>query len=309
MHPLNGILLVDKAAGLTSHDVVARSRRILGLRHIGHAGTLDPAATGLLLLLLGEATKLSDFVLSGDKEYEFSVQLGVETSTLDLDGEILAKREVHFSSQVLEETALKLQGELQLPVPKVSAVKVEGRRLYQYARSGQEVEVPSRSMHFRDLRVLRVGPDSITVRSWCSKGSYVRSWAAEFGRLLGCGGVVSSLRRLSSSPYQVSEAITLEAMQEFWLNRSQRDGRIFGSSWIPMRDCLPQCAQLYVEGHCESLLKNGQISKVLQAQLLRFVGSTPPPVKLLSRETQDVLSLLCFEAGKGYRIRRVFPTA
>ena len=168
MHSLNGVLLLNKPTGCTSHDVVAKARRILGLRAIGHAGTLDPLASGLLVLLLGEGTKLSDYILNGHKTYEVLVRLGITTDTQDLDGKVIRDEAVNFDDEaqrgLLTSTVQALSGDLQLPVPLHSAVKIAGRKLYDYARQGTEIEAPVREMGFYDLEVLETSPNSVRVR-------------------------------------------------------------------------------------------------------------------------------------------------
>src|SRR5258708_717792 len=142
MSSWHGLLLVHKSSGMTSHDVVARARRILRTREIGHAGTLDPLASGLMVLLVGRATKLSDYILNGDKAYQAVVQFGVITDSMDITGQVLTEKPVTFSEAEMLAAIEKLRGEIELEVPKYSAIKVEGRKLYEYARKDQEVVVP-----------------------------------------------------------------------------------------------------------------------------------------------------------------------
>lgn len=308
---MNGLLLVDKPSGLTSHDVVARVRRILGLRAVGHAGTLDPAASGLLVLLLGEGTKISDYVLSGEKGYEVKVRLGRRTDTLDRDGTVIEENEVKANADEIRAAASKLRGVLSLPVPAHSAVKVHGKKLYEYARKDQKVEIPIREMDFRTVEVLDVAPPLVTIALQCSKGSYIRAWAEKLGQDLGCGGMVEELRRTISAPYAVEEAISLEKLEEIWKARDARDAGILGTAWVPLKDTLPAFRTLRVDGPDEALMTNGQISRNLQTKLLSFVtgGERPPGVKVISSATDDVVSLLWADEGQFYKIRRVFRRA
>lgn len=307
---LNGLLLVDKPSGLTSHDVVARVRRILGLRAIGHAGTLDPIASGLLVLLLGEGTKISDYVLEADKAYEVKVRLGLRTDTLDRAGQVLEDKPVTASTDEIRAAAEKLKGVLTLPVPAHSAVKVQGKKLYEYARKDQVVEIPMREMDFRTVEILEVAPPFVTISLTCSKGSYIRAWAERLGQDLGCGARVEELRRTASAPYSVAHAITLEKLEEIWKARESRDGTLLASAWVPLKDSLPGFETLRVDGQDETLMKNGQISKNVQARLLTLVGpghaTSLPGVKIISQETQDLVSILCADPGQFYKIRRVF---
>lgn len=308
MNTLNGLLLVDKPSGLTSHDVVARARRILGLRAIGHAGTLDPIASGLLVLLLGEGTKISDFVLGAEKGYEVKVRLGVRTDSFDRAGQILEEKPITSSDEDIRSAIERLKGVLALPVPAHSAVKIQGKKLYEYARRDQEVEVPMREMDFRSVEVLEIARPFVRVALHCSKGSYVRAWAEKLGQDLGCGAMVEELRRTHSEPYSVEGAITLEALEEIWKGRESRDGHLLGPAWIPLRDTLPGFRTLRIEGQDEVLMRNGQISRQMQGRLLAFVtaGQCPPGVKVISQETDDLISLLLAEGGQFYKIRRVF---
>jgi tRNA pseudouridine55 synthase len=226
---MNGLLLIDKPTGLTSHDVVYRVRRTLGMRGIGHAGTLDPLASGLLILLVGEATKVSDYLLNGDKGYEFKVRLGIKTDSMDITGKILSESPVDLSEEKIRAAALSLQGEIALQVPVHSAVKVDGKKLYEFAHKGEIPDhVPTRSMTFYDVQVVEVTPNSALIRMRCSKGSFVRAWANHLGEVLGCGGTVETLRRNFSQPFDSSQAITLEQLEERWNGREERNGVVLG---------------------------------------------------------------------------------
>lgn len=297
---MNGLLLVDKPTGLTSHDVVGRLRRSLGTRAIGHAGTLDPLASGLLIALVGEATKVSDYLLNGDKSYEFSVLLGRRTDSFDVTGETLEERDVNLNAQDLQNAVGSLTGALELEVPVHSAVKVDGQRLYKFAHRGERpLEVPKREMHFYNVELIERLENVVTIRFRCSKGSFVRAWANELGNRLGCGGTVKTLRRTESAPFSVAEALPLSEIEK------RKD---YGSAWIPLSECLPHFERLDVHGRDEKLLRNGQISKTMETDLLRFVrfGEAPPAVRVISRETNDLLALLLAEKGEFYRIKRVF---
>jgi len=303
--PFNGLLLIDKPSGYSSHDVVARARRIMGTKSIGHAGTLDPIASGLLVLLVGEATKLSNYILNGDKGYEVKVRLGVETDTLDRSGHITRETEVHVSEGEILCAAEKLSGKLLLPVPKFSAVKIAGKTLYKEARSGREVEVPSREMNFYEVEVLEVTKPYVRVRMKCSKGSYVRSWAAELGRILKVGACVESLRRVWSDPYEVEGTCTLETLQSRPWHTLQ--------AAIPMVSALPDWPSIVVDGKDQQLIKNGQLSYGLKGRLRVFyrnqqTGQKIPGVKVMSKGQNERQLLALLEPGLvegDFRIARV----
>lgn len=211
---LDGGLLVDKPAGLTSHDVVDRVRRQLGIRKVGHAGTLDPAATGLLVLLLGRATKLSDQIMGADKVYAGALRLGETTGSYDADGEVTARAEIpaDLTLERLNELAAGFLGDqLQTP-PMVSAVKVKGVPLYKLARRGQEIERTPRLVHVYSFRFSRYEPPLADFRLACTKGTYVRSIAHDLGQKLGCGAHLFSLRRLASGTLKIEDATPLDAL-------------------------------------------------------------------------------------------------
>lgn len=312
MNPTNGLLLIDKPTGVTSHDVVHRVRRVLGIRGIGHAGTLDPLASGLLVLLVGEATKVSDYLLNGDKGYEVGVRLGVKTDSMDITGKVLSEKVVDLTESRVREAVMSASGLLELSVPVHSAVKVDGKKLYEYAHRGQTpVEVPKREMNFYDLEVAQVEPISIRVRMKCSKGSFVRAWADFVGDELGCGGTVETLRRTFSSPFTVEQSITVDELESKWNAREERHGRVIGPAWVPLKDAIPHFRRVDIGGQDEHLLKNGQISGALRASLLQGVklGEALPGVRVISRETDDLLAILLAEPGQFYKIKRVFHRA
>jgi tRNA pseudouridine55 synthase len=204
----DGLLLIDKPSGITSHDAVDRVRRALGVRKVGHAGTLDPMATGLLLMGVGRATRLLRFLGELPKEYEGDGILGVETDTLDADGEVVRRDEEgasHVSEAALRGAMLALTGDLSQTPPAYSAVKVEGERLYKSARRGEAREAPPRAVHVDvfDLESFAPPEFSFTVR--CSSGTYVRSLVRDAGAALGCGAHLSRLRRTAIGPFRVGD--------------------------------------------------------------------------------------------------------
>lgn len=313
MSPLDGLLLVDKQPGCTSHDVVARARRILNTKAVGHAGTLDPLASGLLILLIGEGTKVSDYILNGDKAYVVRAKLGVRTDTYDTDGKVLTEQKVDVSFAQIQAAVKSLEGDIELEVPAHSAVKVDGKKLYELARAGEEVKAPLRKMGFYNLEITEHGSDFVDVKMLCSKGTFVRAWVNAVGEKLGCGATVSSLRRVFSSPFKVDQALTLEEIEDRWSKRpmgeTPADGSLIAPAWVPLRESLPAFKIAWVEGHDEKLLRNGQISKGLQAQLLKFIsldGTEPPGVRVLSRENQEMVAILLAAPGQFYKIKRVF---
>jgi tRNA pseudouridine55 synthase len=211
----HGLLLVDKPDGLTSHDVVSVVRRLFGQRQVGHAGTLDPLATGLLPVLLGQGTKLSQWATADDKTYETTARLGQRTDTLDAEGTVVQKDRVPnpLDPAALEAALAPLRGHITQRVPAYSAVKVEGQRLYQRARAGETVDAPTRPVTIHELTSLGYTPPRLSLRVHCSKGTYIRQLVSDVGDALGCGAHVEVLRRTRVGALDVGDAIPLATLQ------------------------------------------------------------------------------------------------
>lgn len=211
-----GLLLLDKPSGLTSHDVVARVRRLANQPRVGHAGTLDPLATGLLPLLLGEATKLSPFATADDKAYETTALLGARTDTLDAEGTVLQTQSVDptLDGAMVERALGPLRGKITQQVPLYSAVKVDGHRLHKLARQGKDVTPPSREVTIHQLELLELAPPQLRLAVACSKGTYIRQLVADLGDALGPGAHVTALRRTRVGSLHVREAVTLDALEQ-----------------------------------------------------------------------------------------------
>ncbi len=216
MHSVNldGVLIVDKAKGMTSHDVVAVVRRQLGIKKVGHCGTLDPLATGLLLVVLGKGTKIQDLLMAEDKEYVGTMHLGITTDSQDADGEELEHRLVpDFTPGEIEEAFAKFKGDFyQLP-PMVSAIKQGGVPLYKLARQGKVVEREPRFVHVFGHEIKKVNLPEIDFRVVCSKGFYVRTYAFDIGEHLGCGAHLKELRRTKSGRFTLDHAVTFEQLK------------------------------------------------------------------------------------------------
>lgn len=212
----DGVLLIDKPSEHTSHDVVARVRGILRMKRVGHAGTLDPMATGLLVVLLGKATKLSQYLMSVDKTYSGSITLGKTTNTQDAEGEVLETRPVPELSEERVRAALRsmVGDQYQIP-PMFSAIKIKGVPLYKSARAGEEIEREPRFIRVKRFELTRwAAPDTLDFVVDCTKGTYVRTLAHDLGGKIGCGAHLSALRRISSGALDVSRAVTLDALQK-----------------------------------------------------------------------------------------------
>lgn len=210
---MEGVLLVDKPTEHTSHDVVARLRGKLRMKRIGHAGTLDPMATGLLVILVGKATRISQYLMSVEKSYTGTIKLGMTTNTQDAEGEMLETRPVPLldEAQVRAAMAGFLGDQYQLP-PMFSAVKIGGQPLYKAARKGEEVEREPRFIRVRRFDLMRWASPEIDFEVDCTKGTYVRTLAHDVGEKLGCGGHLSALRRTASGDLRLERATTLEEL-------------------------------------------------------------------------------------------------
>jgi tRNA pseudouridine55 synthase len=210
----DGVLLVDKAEGMTSHDVVALVRRKLEIKKVGHCGTLDPIATGLLLLTLGRGTKIQDLLMSEDKEYVGTMTLGAITNTQDREGAIIEERPVpSFDREQVIGAFEKLRGDFYQMPPMVSAIKVGGVPLYKLARQGKVVEREPRLVHVYRYSVDRIDLPEIDFTVLCSKGFYVRTYVHDIGESLGCGAHLKTLRRSRSGRFDVAEAVTVEQIR------------------------------------------------------------------------------------------------
>jgi tRNA pseudouridine55 synthase len=211
----NGVLVLDKPTGLTSHDVVKEVKRILGAAKVGHSGTLDPFATGVLILLINGATKLAPFLLEQEKTYRFSVHFGVETDTQDSTGRVVATHPcVALPEGEIRKACAAFVGEIEQTVPRFSAVRVGGKRLYWLARQGVDVTPPCRTVKIKNLYLCDLSWPEVTFEVTCSKGTYVRSLGVDLAFHLNCNGHVSKLRRLASGGFDLKQALTLEQFKQ-----------------------------------------------------------------------------------------------
>jgi tRNA pseudouridine55 synthase len=250
---MNGILLVDKPRGITSHDVVDALRKATRIRRIGHTGTLDPRATGLLILCIGQATRLSEHFSDLGKTYEGAMRLGVETKSHDLDGEVVAEKPVPetLTREEVQAVCDRFVGDIQQIPPMVSAIKIGGKRLYKIAREGGEVERKPRPVTIRRFDITDWNPPEAGVLIECSSGAYVRTLCHDVGQQLGCGAALSQLRRTHIGNYALENAVPLEMLTSL----ADVEERI-----IPMDDAL-DLPEARVDGaHLEIILSGGAIS-------------------------------------------------
>lgn len=299
---LGGICLVNKPSGITSHDVVNKARKIFKTKAIGHTGTLDPLASGLLILTIENANKLSNYLMDGEKGYEALVKIGIETDTYDRTGKIISEKDIsEITEQKLKSEILNLEGNLKLKVPAFSAVKVDGKKLYELARNNEEVPVVEREMNFHSIEILKMEMPFVTVKFKCSKGAYVRSWIQELGQRLGIGATMWELKRDFNAPYDISQSIELE-------NKSLEE-ILASQAFIPFEKTLSDWPRLTVNEKELGLLKNGCLARSLENTALKAIkalASLPKGIFIVDPETGKVLSFLEVLSLYQVRIKKVF---
>ena len=218
---ISGVIVIDKPVGLTSHDVVQIIRRGSNIRRAGHTGTLDPRASGVLVVLVGPAVRLSEYVSASDKRYQAIIRLGQTTDTYDADGEVLtADKEINITEQQFEEALKTFVGEIEQVPPPYSAIKVQGRKAYEMAREGEEVELAPRKIQVYSLELLEWAPPEVVIDVYCSSGTYVRSLAHDLGEKLGCGATLAGLRRTKSGRFTLRDAVPLRKLRDAFVDGS-----------------------------------------------------------------------------------------
>ena len=215
---ISGVLVVDKPAGMTSHDVVQVIRRGTNIRRAGHTGTLDPRASGVLVVLIGPAVRLSEYVSASDKRYQAVITLGKTTDTYDEDGSVTSSAEVNVTEERFNEELQKFVGEIEQVPPPYSAVKVKGRKAYDMARNGEEVELAPRIINVYSLELLEWAPPEVVIDVYCSSGTYVRSLAHDLGERLGCGATLTGLRRTKSGKFTLRDAVPLRKLNDAFID-------------------------------------------------------------------------------------------
>lgn len=259
---INGILLLDKPVGLGSNAALQDVKRLFEARKAGHTGNLDPLASGLLPICLGEATKLSAFLLDADKVYTGTCKLGVRTTTADAEGEVIETRPVGLLDEArVREVLESFTGEIVQIPPMHSAVKHQGQPLYKLAHQGIEVERKPRTVHVYELRLLRLEGDELEIHVHCSKGTYIRTLAEEIGAALGCGAHLSALRRNVGGPFRLEAAVTLEQLRE-----TKADGlAALDALLLPMEEALADWPAVQLTDNAAYYLGQGQAVLVPQA--------------------------------------------
>jgi len=255
---VHGVLLLDKPLGLSSNDALQKAKWLLRAEKAGHTGTLDPLATGLLPLCFGAATKFSQVSLDADKAYEATLRLGQTTTTGDAEGEITASRPVSVTREQIEAACAQLTGEIEQVPPMHSALKHEGKALYEYARAGQVIERAARRVTIHSIDILDWQHELLTIAVRCSKGTYIRTLGEDLGRLLGCGAHLSALRRTASGPVEVRDAISLDALAA--MTEAEREAML-----RPPDSLLADWPALRLEGEEAARFLNGLRRRVAAA--------------------------------------------
>lgn len=250
--PYEGIILVDKNEGESSFGVVKRVKRILKAKKVGHAGTLDPFATGLLIVLLGQGTKLSPYLMAEKKVYRATMRLGIETDTQDPTGRVIETRPVpELELEYIRRKALEFVGEIEQVPPIFSAVNYEGKRAYQFARKGIKIELEKRTVKIHSLDIISADLPDVTMEVCCAGGTYVRSLAVALGKELGSGAHLRSLRRLSSGPFTLNDALNLNQMGFISADSTLQE------SIIPLYEALPHMKEAQVDDQMTRKIRNG----------------------------------------------------
>ncbi|AJD31049.1 tRNA pseudouridine(55) synthase TruB [Clostridium sporogenes] len=248
---MDGVINVLKPKGITSFDVVRDIRKIAKIKKVGHTGTLDPLASGVLPVCIGKATKIVDYIMEGTKTYRVEMKLGTTTDTYDREGTVLEEKEVSVSSIEVEKAIEKYKGNIEQVPPMYSALKINGQKLYDLARKGIEVEREARKIQIHDICILSIDLPYIIFDVKCSKGTYIRSLCFDIGNDLGSGAVMWNLERLEASPFNIKEAIKLEDLNEENIKQFI----------TPIDEALKDYEKLYLNKKFEKLVLNGVILK------------------------------------------------
>lgn len=249
--PVDGVLLLDKPLGYSSNQALQKVKWLFQAAKAGHTGTLDPLATGVLPICLGEATKFAQYLTDADKTYIARVQFGVTTTTGDAEGEVLARRPVTFNEAQLLAVLQQFEGVIEQVPPMYSALKHEGKTLYTYAREGVEIERQPRSVHIREITLKSYAEGIAEISVTCSKGTYIRTLAEDIGHALSCGAHLLALRRIATASYDIAQTISLEALEQ--LNTEQRDQQL-----LPVDSAIEAIPKIILNADAAYYLLQGQ---------------------------------------------------
>jgi len=251
---ISGVVLLDKPLGLSSNQAMQRVKHLYQAEKAGHTGSLDPLATGLLPICLGEATKFANFLLDADKSYLATVKLGITTTSADAEGEVIAQKPVNVTLQQVESVLHQFIGDIEQTPPIYSALKVDGKPLYAYARAGQEVEIKSRYVSIHQIHLEHFEADELVFTVICSKGTYIRTLAQDIGAKLGCGAHLKGLRRLTSGTFDLQDALPLEVLSE--LSLEELDAKL-----LPIDIKIQHLPKLTLNAEQTDIIQHGQAIK------------------------------------------------
>jgi len=297
---LSGVVVVDKPAGMTSHDVVARLRRLYGTKQVGHTGTLDPLATGVLPVMVGRAVKASEYLTSENKHYIAGMQLGLTTDTEDISGNVLSRTDILPLQERVNEILSQFRGKIMQIPPMYSALKVDGKKLCDLARKGVEVERKAREITIYRLELIEcdweAGKYLLDVE--CSKGTYIRTLVSDIGAALGCGAVMESLRRADAGSFSLHDCVTLEQLEEM-------DLMARAAVLKPVETLFSQCEALYLPPFYAKLARNG-----CEIYLSKLKLDMPEGTRLRLYREENVFFAIgqvqMFAEGKAIRVLKLF---
>jgi len=289
---ISGVLVVDKPVGMTSHDVVQVIRKGSNIRRAGHTGTLDPRASGVLVVLIGPAVRLSEYVSASDKRYQAVIMLGTTTDTYDADGKTTSSSPVDVTEEQFESELQKFVGQIEQVPPPYSAVKVQGRKAYEMARKGEEVELAPRTINVYSLELLEWAPPEVVIDVYCSSGTYVRSLVNDLGARLGCGATLTGLRRTKSGRFTLRDAVPLRK-----LNEAFNDGTWY-QYLIPAAEALSDWPTLE--------LSHDEVEAIRHGHRIHAVSSEQKKVLGVSEQGELVALMELDEETVEWQPRKVF---
>ncbi len=286
---MDGIVNVNKPLGITSHDVVYRLRRLLGIKKIGHTGTLDPDASGVLPMCVGKGTKLAEMLTATDKQYLAELTLGAFTDTQDASGEVLKRFEVNVTEDEICERIAGFVGEISQVPPMFSAIKVNGKKLYELAREGKTVEREARTVTIKNIEVQKIDltEKTVTMLVDCSKGTYIRTLCNDIGAALGCGGFMSALTRTKTGRFCIEESFTLEQIEEMLQNGDH-------SFMVPVAEALPEYRRITLADKNAKKVRNGikiSVEGLTEGETYRVFDESGEFL-ILAQQTKDGLDVI-----------------
>lgn len=270
---IDGVFLLDKPLGFSSNQALKKIQWLFNAKKAGHTGTLDPMATGLLPICLGEATKFSHRLLDAHKSYIATIQLGITTSTGDQEGEVISEKEVVLNEAQLKDTLKKFIGDTTQIPPMYSALKFEGKPLYEYAREGIEIERKSRQIKIFDIKLINIEKSIITIEVLCSKGTYIRTLAEDIGQTMGCGAYLKALERTQTGNFQLSEALSIEALEAMPMASREK-------ALMPIDVLLEELSSIK--------LNMAELDAIKKGQSIDFMSKNDKEVRLYSPSGQFV---------------------